>query len=168
MQASDIVAVSSVAIAVIALAVSVYQSALIRRHNRQSVRPALQLRARFRPGERAGLRLVNAGLGPAVVTGSAVAVDGRHLGEYDLPSLDLLRGDDRPRPSATTFSRGAILATDYDEYLLSVEGFDPGVGWHAALAELVRDRLTVEIRYESLYGEQTFIVNWPARTPRED
>lgn len=68
MQASDVVAASSVVIAVLALAVSVYQSMLTRRHHRQSVQPALQLHIRLRTGEKAGLRLVNVDLGPALIT----------------------------------------------------------------------------------------------------
>jgi hypothetical protein len=119
MQASEIIAISSIVIAVAAVVVSVYQSVLIREHNRQSVRPALQLRSVFRPRGMAGLRLTNAGLGPAVITRSSVVVDGRVLGEYDERTSNLLRGSAKPRPSATTFIPGAILAADYDEYLLS-------------------------------------------------
>lgn len=49
MQTSDVVAVSSIVIAVLALAASVYQSVLVRQHNRQSVRPVLQLSSYCQP-----------------------------------------------------------------------------------------------------------------------
>jgi hypothetical protein len=165
MQASDIVAASSIVIAVLALAVSVYQSALVRQHNRQSVRPVLQLHTRLRPGGKAGLRLVNVGLGPAVITSSVVSVDGRELGEYNEEASNLIRGNVRPRPSAVTFESGAILATDYDEFLLSVDEYDPALAWHASLVSLVREQMRLEIRYTSLYGAESWTVRWRGRRP---
>jgi len=165
MQASDVVAASSVVIAVLALAVSVYQSVLVRRHQRQSVRPALQLHTRLRAGEKAGLRLVNVGLGPAVITSSVVSVDGQELGEYNEEASNLIRGDVRPRASAATFDSGAILATDYDEFLLSVDEYDPALDWHARLVSLLREQMRLEIRYTSLYGEESWTVCWPQRRP---
>jgi hypothetical protein len=165
MQASDVVAASSIMIAVLALAVSVYQSVLARQHNRQSVRPVLQLQTRFRPGGKAGLRLVNVGLGPAVITSSVVSVDGQELGDYNEEASNLIRGSVRPRPSAVTFESGAILATDYDEFLLSVDEYDPACDWHAGLVRLLREQMKLEIRYTSLYSEEAWTVCWPGRRP---
>src|SRR3712207_6587449 len=51
----------SFVIAVLACAVSVYQSAITNRHNRQTVSPVLQLRSTFRLGQTAGLHLANVG-----------------------------------------------------------------------------------------------------------
>ena len=162
MRASDVVALSSIVIAVLALAVSVYQSMLTRQHNRRSVRPALQLRMRFRAGETAGLLLINAGIGPAVITGSTVSFGKQVLGPWDEPTSNVLRGDAKPRPSATTFTPGTILATDYAEFLLSVDEYDPNIDWHAALVDLLRNQVTFEITYESLYGgKDTWTVTWP-------
>ena len=76
-----VTAISSIFIAGLALAVSVYQSALTRQHNRQTVRPVLQLRSSFRLGEIAGLHLANVGLGPAVIRSSKVSYRTRFLGD---------------------------------------------------------------------------------------
>jgi len=166
MQASDVVAVSSIVIAVLALTASVYQSVLVRQHNRQSVRPVLQLHTRWRRGEKAGLRLVNVGLGPAVIIRSVVSLDSKELGEYNEEASNLIRDDVRPRPSAVTFDSGAILATGFDEFLLSVDEYDPALDWHAALVGLLRDRMRLEIRYTSLYGEKSWTINWPGHVHR--
>jgi hypothetical protein len=162
MASSDVVAVSGVVIAVTALAVSTYQSWLSRDHNRRSVRPVLELRVRFRPGGTAGLRLTNSGLGPAVLTATTVWLDGAPVGPFDQENSNRIRGDARPRPSAHTFSGRNVLATDYNDYLLSVADYDPMVDWHAEFATLVLERMTLEIHYTFLYEEKTWTVRWPA------
>lgn len=166
MDSSDVVAVSGVVIAVAALAVSTYQSWLSRDHNRRSVRPVLELRTHFRPGSTAGLRLTNSGLGPAVLTETAVWLDGARVGPFDQETSNLIRGEARPRPSAHTLSGRNVLATDYDGDLLSVANYDATLDWHAAFATLIQDRMTLEIHYTSLYEEKTWTVRWP-RAGRE-
>jgi hypothetical protein len=155
-----VTAISSVVIAVLALVVTVYQSVLTRKHNRQTVRPVLQLRCGFRLGEIAGLHLANVGLGPAVIRSSAVSVDGRHLGSFDKKTVDVLRGDQRPRPSASTLNEVAVLPAGYTEHLLQVDDFDPDLAWHAEFATLVTRTLSLEITYDSLYGGEQFVARW--------
>jgi len=160
MPASDVIATSSIVIAVLALVVSVYQLMLTRQHNRRSVRPALQLDTRFRPGEQSGLLLTNVGLGPAVITGSTVYLDEQELGPWDQRTSDVLRGEARDRPSATTFIPGMMLTTDYQEFLLSVTDYNPAVDWHTALRTVIDHRIRFVITYESLYGD-----SWTATGP---
>jgi hypothetical protein len=50
MDASVIVAICATVIAVVSLAVSVYEAQATRRHNRISVRPFLELRVNLSPG----------------------------------------------------------------------------------------------------------------------
>lgn len=57
------------------------------------------------------------------------------------------------RPAAVTF-RKTILASDYDQFLLSVGPFDRTE--HAEFADLLRHRLGLEIHYESLYGGEDY------------
>src|SRR6266496_2507184 len=45
-----------------------------------SARPVLELRAGLRQGGTAGLQLINAGLGPAAITKTVLALDVSHLG----------------------------------------------------------------------------------------
>ena len=105
---------------VAALGVSVYEARAARRHNRISVRPLLELRTSFHPGRTAGLQLVNAGLGPAVITGSTLRLKGAQLGPFDEATVNQVRERlETVWPSAVTFGPGSILATDYDRYLLA-------------------------------------------------
>jgi hypothetical protein len=153
MNASVVVAICATVIAVLSLTVSVYEARATRRHNRISVRPFLELRAGLRQGGKAGLQLINAGLGPAAITRTILTLDGVSLGEYGEESVNVLRGKLSVRPAAVTF-RKTILATDYDQFLLSIEPFDRTE--HAEFADLLRHRLGLEIHYESLYGGEDY------------
>jgi hypothetical protein len=123
----------------------------------------LQLRDSFHPGATAGLRLVNAGLGPAVLTGTALTIDGNPLGAFNEVNVNKVRDTLAVRPSATTFGGQEFLAKDYDRHLLSVTPYDPDR--HAEFADLLRGRIRVEIHYQSLYGGQQFTATWPAARP---
>jgi pimeloyl-ACP methyl ester carboxylesterase len=104
-------------------------------------------------GRTGGLQLINVGLGPAVITRAVLTLDGEPLGEFGEESVNLLRGKLSVRPAAVTFRR-TILATDYDQFLLSVESFDRAE--HTEFADLLKHRLGMEIRYESLYGGEGY------------
>ena len=153
MDASVVVAICATVIAVVSLAVSVYEARATRRHNRISVRPFLELRVGLSQGRRAGLQLINAGLGPAAITRTVLTLDGEPLGEFSEASVNVLRSKLSVRPAAVTFRR-TILAADYDQFLLSIEPFDRTE--HAEFADLLRHRLGLEVHYESLYGGEGF------------
>lgn len=153
MNASVVVAICATVIAVLSLAVSVYEARATRRHNRISVRPFLELRVGLPQDRRAGLQLINAGLGPAAITRTVLTLDGESLGEFSEASVNVLRSKLSVRPAAVTF-RKTILDTDYDQFLLSIEPFDRIE--HAEFADLLRHRLGLEIYYDSLYGGEGF------------
>jgi hypothetical protein len=153
MNASVVVAICATIVAVLSLAISVYEARANRRHNRISVRPFLEFRIGLPQGRIGGLQLINVGLGPAVITRAVLTLDGEPLGEFGEESVDLLRGRLSVRPAAITFRR-TILAADYDQFLLSVESFDRTE--HAEFADLLKHRLGMEIRYESLYGGEGY------------
>jgi hypothetical protein len=153
MGASVVVAVCATVIAVVSLAVSVYEARASRRHNRISVRPFLELRVGLSQGRPAGLQLINAGLGPAVITRTVLTLDGQLLGEFSEASVNVLRSKLSVRPAAVTFRR-TILAAGYDQFLLSIDPFDRA--GHAEFADLLRHRLGMEIHYESLYGGEGY------------
>ncbi|HEX6356662.1 hypothetical protein [Actinophytocola sp.] len=119
----------------------------------------LQLRAGFHPGATAGLLLVNAGLGPAVLTGTVLTFDGMRLGAFNETNVNTVRETFAVRPSATTFGGREFLAGDYERYLLSVSSYDPDR--HAEFAALIRERINIEIHYESLYGGERLVAVWP-------
>ncbi len=77
------------------------------------------------------------------------------LGGWDEPGVDRMRDGLAVRPAAVTFASGGChLATDYDEFLLSIDDYDPDR--HAEFWDLVRRRLSVEIHYDSLYGGEGY------------
>ena len=156
MNAETVTATCAVVIAVASLVVSVYQTYAMRQHNRHSVRPVLQLHRGWPLGGRAGIRLINSGLGPAVIVDSTLMVDGEAIGTWNELGVNSLRERLAVRPSAVTFNDGEVIATDYEQYLLSVASYDPQN--HAQIEDLVNRRLTLKIRYESLYGGENFQV----------
>lgn len=156
MNADTVVAICAVVIAVASLVVSVYQTYAIRQHNRHSVRPMLQLHRSWPVGGRTGIRLINPGLGPAVIVGSMLIVDGEVIGAWDEPSVNSVRELLPVRPSAVTFNEGEVIAIDYEQYLLSVARYDQQT--HAEIEALINRRLTLVIRYESLYGGENYQV----------
>ncbi|MFF0000854.1 hypothetical protein [Streptomyces avermitilis] len=154
MNAETVTAICAVVIAVASLVVSVYQTHAMRQHNRHSVRPVLQLHRGWPTGGRAGIRLINSGLGPAVIVDSTLTVDDEVIGVWDAPSIDRVRDRLSVHPSAVTFNRGEVIATDYEQYLLSVASYDPQS--HAEVEDLINRRLTLKIHYESLYGGENY------------
>ena len=64
---SEIVAVSSMAIALLALVAAFWQAHISRRHNRLSVRPFIEHYQERIPGEHISVSIVNHGIGPAVL-----------------------------------------------------------------------------------------------------
>jgi len=162
-DASTVIAICSVVIAVASLAVSAYVAWATRKHNRLSVQPHLGLGTVFRVGGTAGLLLGNSGLGPARIISSQLSYKGEQFGEFDKPHVDEFRRRlaERDhltvRPHATTLGAQPLLDTDYREFLLSVHPYDPSE--HDEFRRLFEGgRLRLEIRYESIYGGEGFTV----------
>ena len=159
-DANTVVSTVAAVIALAALAFTIQQTRLTRAHNRLSVQPVLDLGETYRSGERAGLRLRNVGLGPARIVSGEMWLDGhRRQEEFGKPVTDAVRdelGNEQRRPSATTFSPGAVLAADHDAFLLSVNPYDPVVDH--AFVDLI-GRLRIVIVHASLYGEE-HVVDW--------
>jgi len=139
-----------------------------RKHNRLSVRPLLGLTTTFPVGATAGLRLTNSGLGPAKIVSSQLTYNGEEFGEFDKPRVDEFRHRLTKRyrltgrPHATTLGGQPFLDTDYQQFLFSVDPYDPSE--HGEFRRLFEEgRLRLEIRYESIYGGEGFTVVYPRR-----
>ncbi|WP_421107324.1 hypothetical protein [Streptomyces sp. NEAU-S77] len=156
LDGNTLVAVCATVIALVSLAVSVHESRAARRHNRLSVRPLLQFQQTWQPGKRSGLKLTNSGLGPAVIVKTVLSVDGNSLGEYNKPNVDVIRDMLPFRPTVITFAEKGFTRTDFDAYLLSVPVYDPES--HGAFKEMLTQRVSLEIWYESLYGGEGYKV----------
>jgi len=159
-DANAVVSAVAAVIALAALGFTVQQTRMTRAHNRLSVQPVLDFRETYRQGERAGLQLRNVGLGPAQILSGEVRLGGHTRPEpFGRPVIDALRdepGIGRRRPSASTFTPGAVLPTDYETFLLSIDAYDKVDD--AAFADFI-GKLEIVIEYASLYGDKK-VVRW--------
>jgi hypothetical protein len=160
-DASTVIAICGVVIAVASLMVSADAVWATRKHNRLSVKPLLGLTTTFTRGTTAGLGLTNSGLGPAKIIGSRLTFNGKQLGEFNKANVDEFRRDLNPRPHAATLGGQPFLHTDYQQFLLWVDPYDPSE--HGEFRQLIEEQLRLEIRYESIYGGEKFTVVYPRR-----
>ncbi|GGS17005.1 hypothetical protein AB0E75_18675 [Streptomyces griseoviridis] len=154
MSAETVIAVAATVIALGSLWVSWSQTRATRLHNRQSVRPLLRFR-RIRQDDLVGLKIVNAGLGPAVVTRSTVSLDGVVVGAWDREVKPRLFPPEA-WPRTYSLRPGSVLLAGQAVFLVSLEGGDPGR--FREMWDLIDRRLAVEVVYESLYGGEGFSV----------
>ncbi|MFJ1548711.1 hypothetical protein [Streptomyces sp. NPDC088246] len=110
-------------------------------------------------GTEAGLNVVNAGLGPAIVTSSVVRLDGEAVGQWDYHTQQRILSSFPTRPKAHSLRPGAVVLAGQTIFLLSLDEFsDDEHGW---FWDLITRRLVIEIRYESLYGGEDLSVTPP-------
>lgn len=151
------IALCAIGIAVGSLVMSIREFRLSRDHNRRSVQPLLRInRRRNLEGTEGGLILVNHGLGPAVITGSSVTFDGQLLGPWTLETFDQIKGDLPLTPKVVTVRPDNVIPAGTNIYLLRLDNFN--VVEHAWFWTLITDRLRFEIKYSSIYGDDSFTV----------
>ncbi|MCA0177976.1 MAG: hypothetical protein LCH73_17085 [Proteobacteria bacterium] len=149
--------VSAVAISVVALLLSWYQLDVGRRHNQLSVRPLLLLTPHLEgPTGRNGLYLSNQGLGPAILRDIRVTV-----GEQSFEGLGkskwrevLIALDSDPNCFALAWPQEqSALKIGEEIALLSPTKAGILSCGVATMVLLTQRRFTVDIQYESLYGD---------------
>ncbi|WP_307835343.1 hypothetical protein [Streptomyces adelaidensis] len=119
------------------------------------MRPLLRIwRVRNFEGSRTGIKVVNAGLGPAIVTATVVRLDGEVLGEWDRSTYRRVTQGQPVRPKVSTLKQGVPLLTGQELYLMFLDDYDPAE--HGWFWRLVSERLSIEIFYESMYGGENF------------
>ena len=106
-----------------------------------------------------GLLLSNFGLGPAKITNTKLTLGDEQIGDFSQPNVDQLRSRLSVRPHATTLGELPFLDTNYEQFLLSVDSYDPSQ--YREFHELIEGRLKIEIQYESIYGGKRFTVAYP-------
>jgi hypothetical protein len=164
-NANTVIAICGVVIAVASLGLSARVARANQNHNRLSVRPLLGLTTTFTGGATAGLLLTNSGLGPARIISSQLTYDGTQFGEFNKANVDALKDglaarDRLPvRPHAATLGGQPFLDTDYQQFLLSVDQYDPRED--RTFRQLIETKLRLEIQYESIYGGEGFTVVYP-------
>lgn len=155
MKSENVISLCAAIVALCSLSVSIFEARATRRHNRNSVRPILQLhRIWHHEGGRTGVRLSNRGLGPAIVTSSKVWIDGGEIGPWKSENVGRLRDELTEQPSYVTFNDEEVITTEFDKHLLSIPSYESEQ--HADFGRLIRDRIRIEIWYESLYGGEGF------------
>ncbi|MFD7864077.1 hypothetical protein [Streptomyces sp. NPDC059783] len=124
------------------------------------MKPVLRMRrVKEYEGTEAGLSVINAGLGPAIVTSSVVRLDGEAMGQWDYHTQQRILSSFPIRPKAHSLRPGAVVLAGQSTFLLSMDEFsDDQHGW---FWDLVTRRLVIEIHYESLYGGENFSVTPP-------
>lgn len=163
MDVSAITAICAIIIALASLAVSILEARATRKHDRQSVRPVLQIvRINSFGDSRTGLMLRNVGFGPAVIVDTAVSLDGRRVGRWDRDTFGVLIGSNRPIPRLSTLYNDAVVPAGDESFLIVINQFKRRR--HAWFWELIAQRLSIEIRYESIYGGENFTVLKGPRT----
>ncbi|MFI1730204.1 hypothetical protein ACH40E_13395 [Streptomyces acidicola] len=157
MQAETVIAVAATVIALGSLWVSHTQSSATRLHNRQSVRPILQIRRiHERRNRRVGLQVINAGLGPAVVTDTEVRLDGVVVGKWDRAVKDRIFSP-ADWPSTYSLRKGAVVLNGEQTFLVRFDSDDPDR--LERFWDIVGRRLVIDVHYESVYGGEGFTVS---------
>ncbi|MFI8486407.1 hypothetical protein [Streptomyces rubrogriseus] len=160
MSAEAVIAVAATVVALGSLWVSWAQTRATRLHNRQSVRPLLRIR-RIRQDDRVGLKIVNAGLGPAVVTRSAALLDGEVAGEWNREVKPALFAPGL-WPKTYSLRAGSVVLAGQETFLVLLESDGTDANGSDRLGEfwaLIDRRLVIEVEYESLYGGEGFSVS---------
>lgn len=137
--------------------VSYSQTKVAQLHNRQSVRPILQIRRiKAYDGQSAGIRIINAGLGPAIVTNTVVKLDTENLGQWRGEAHERISAPLPIRPKVYSLREGSVILAGQSTYLIHLDEFDDAQ--HGWFWDLINRRLMVEVHYESLYGGEDFNV----------
>ncbi|MFG3530714.1 hypothetical protein ACGF8B_28870 [Streptomyces sp. NPDC047917] len=105
------------------------------------------------------LSVVDAGLGPAIVTSSVVRLDGEAIGQRDYHTQQRVVSLFPTESKAHSLRPGAVVLAGQSTCLLSLAGF--GEDENDWFWDLITRRLVIEIVYESLYGGANFAVTPP-------
>ncbi|MEJ8645357.1 hypothetical protein WKI68_37380 [Streptomyces sp. MS1.HAVA.3] len=160
MDGNGIISLSATAVAMGSLGVSWIQARTVRTHNRKSVRPHLQMRQVKNYGDRTtGLQVINVGLGPALITGTTVTLDGRPIGQWNKGTYETLAADWPAAPSMYALFDGIAFPQGACQYLIHLDEYDDAA--HAWFWELICRRLSIVINYESFYGGENLRASPP-------
>ncbi|GLZ59494.1 MULTISPECIES: hypothetical protein [Micromonospora] len=152
MDANSVTAICATVIAIASLVVSISEARASRRHNFQSVRPMLSLDCLRFDGGLAGIRIQNAGLGPAIIRVATLYLDSEEVGPWEKQAVDPLRGTFAVWPNFTSLRQGRPIPVGQELMIFAVEDYDPvrdAEFWAA-----VTQRIRIRVQYESVYGNE--------------
>ncbi|MCZ6689601.1 MAG: hypothetical protein O7H41_08370 [Planctomycetota bacterium] len=165
-RVNTIVAVAACVVAILALALTLFQAHATRCHNRLTVRPNFIFETGLTDDRSGwGLCILNGGLGPGIVKGGSFVAEGREFEDLSIESMqDAL---------ALVDSEGSGIMGWFrqDDVILAGERF-----WISRVKatfqstkpqiELERElkKIQIKIYYESVYGEK-FVASWVGEDP---
>ncbi|MGC4838493.1 hypothetical protein ACLQ3D_28705 [Micromonospora vinacea] len=152
MDANSVTAICATVIAVASLVVSITEARASRRHNFQSVRPLLSLDCLRLNSGLAGIRIRNAGLGPAIIRVTTLYLDGDEVGPWEKQVVDPLRGTFAVWPNFSTLRPGKPIPVGQELMILAVEDYQPARD--AEFWTAVTQRIRIHVQYESIYGNE--------------
>lgn len=142
----DLIAIGSLATAILAFIATFWQAKIAREHNRKSTLPLLTVYCERRDAIAISVR--NDGVGPALIKEMYYYVDGKPC--YNIEEFDA-RFDtpDGIEVFRTSFTPPAAVGTGHSLELLVVRALPGNL---APVLDQAK-RIAVKIRYESVYGE---------------
>ncbi|MET8357383.1 hypothetical protein [Micromonospora sp. NPDC005171] len=152
MDANSVTAICATVIAVASLMVSITEARASRRHNFQSVRPLLSLDCLRLNSGLAGIRIRNAGLGPAIIRVTTLFLDGEEIGPWEKQVVDPLRGTFAVWPNFSTLRSGKPIPVGQELMILAIEDYDPARD--AEFWAAVTQRIRIRVQYESIYANE--------------
>ena len=146
-----ILSVCAIVTAVAAVAVSVYEAHIDRQHARISVCPYVSQNNSMPdihgPFHR---RVQNAGIGPALVRGFEVRVDGRPMQTWPQAIRALTAQPPPPGQTYGSVGDGTVLVPGQTAEILTIPGGPAAVAFYV---QTMKGRLSTRVCYCSLYGE---------------
>lgn len=154
---SVVTGVASTFIAVCALVFSIYQGIQARRHNRLSVKPHLTTWTTSTPEEgRYVVELINNGLGPALIEGFTLTVDGSPVSGKQTDvfenALGIIFHGMNYRSFQSYLAQGYCMAAKERCTLVDVQFQGPSFPL-PLIVGVAFDRADIDIAYKSFYGE---------------
>lgn len=160
---SNIASTIALIASILAVIFSWQQNSITKEHNRQSVKPILQLTPMVEgDGKRNGLFLSNVGLGPAIIKGFDVSTKMNSASGFESDQWDsiLTAVNVKADCFATAWpTNNATVQVDGEVPLLSITN---SANQYKCLPEMIGlvggDEIKVKITYQSIYGD-TFVEN---------
>ena len=155
-----ITALTSIAIALLALRVSIWQGVVTRTHNRLSVMPDLSFELSYDPEGMSGLHLYNHGFGPARIKRISAQLDGDTLPSNSFVrsiALALRAAEPQIVSSARIHERylfdGDVVTPNDDVILLGLPAGTMVADPRGAYRSFFVGRVKVVVEYCSFYGD---------------
>ena len=156
MDATNVIAICAVIVALASLYVAIQQTVLTRKHNRLSVRPFLSIYRKQFVGQPIEYSIENRGLGPAIVKRFSILVDGKEVRASDgnnfYAAMDTLEID-RSGVGGHLFASDEVLKAGQEVVVLRFPKSGESEAVHKELLGKL-PRMKFRLEYESMYEEK--------------